>query len=362
MKTVSPALASHLAGAVLTMTTCWKLKRTDGLVMGFTALDQDLLFDLGDGDGTVTYRAASGFIRSNIQGMVGFAADSVDVTGVLESAAITVEDIRAGRYDFAEIKVFEVNYRDLTQGALKLRRGRVANLRAEGDTFVAQLFGLLDSYSQEIGELYSPACRADLGDARCGVRREPPAWSPLSAYTVRQLSDAATGSVVKPSLFNDRHFECVQAGTSASGEPSWNTTLGAQTSDGSVIWEVIRALTIEAIVIAVASNREFSIDYGGDAPEALFTGGLCKFLDQGSPSPKNAGLNTEIKQYSVSPITVTLFQPMPFDIAIGDAVTIAAGCDKTLAVCRDSFDNIDNFRGEPHVPGNDLFFRIPDAR
>ena len=362
MKSVSPALASHLAGAVLTMTTCWKLKRTDGLVMGFTALDQDLLFDLGDGDGPVTYRAATGFVRSNLQGLVGFAADNVDVTGVLDSAAITAEDIRAGRYDFAEIKIFEVNYRDLSQGALKLRRGRVANLRAEGSVFVAQLFGLLDSYSQEIGALYSPACRADLGDARCGVRLDPPAWLPQNAYAVRQARDAATGSVVKPSLFNDRHFICVQAGTSASGEPAWTTTLGGQTGDGSVIWEAIRALTIEATVTAVASNREFSIDYGGDAPEALLTGGLCRVLDQVSPSPKNAGLAMEVKLYAVSPPTVTLFQSLPFDIEVGDPVTITAGCNKSLAVCRDSFDNIDNFRGEPHVPGNDLFFRTPDAR
>ena len=250
----------------------------------------------------------------------------------------------------------------MSQGPLKLRRGTLGQVSFKGGLFVGQLRGLTQRYDQELVDVVTPECRVDLGDAKCKVRLDPPVWQPLAAYTARAGRDAGTGSVVKPSAFNDRHFVCVTAGTSASGEPAWNLSLGGQTSDGSVVWQAVQALTIEASVDSVADNRSFTIDYAGGAPEALLTGGVITFLDSVSPAPANAGLKQEVKAYSVSPPTVTLFLPMPFDIGVGDPVTIAAGCDKSLAVCRDSFDNIHNFRGEPHVPGNDLLFRTPDAR
>ncbi len=362
MKTVSPELAAHLAGAALTLATCWKIERRDGTILGFTSHDRDLVFDLADGDGPVSYVAASGFTRSNIAGVAGFAADNLDVEGVLDSAAIAVADLRAGRYDFAEIKVFEVNYKALNQGALKLRRGQVGQVRAEGQVFVAELRGLADRYSQEIGEIYSPSCRADLGDGHCGVRLSPPIWQASTAYTLRQVRDAATGSVVRPTVFNDRQFRCVQTGTSDISEPVWNLPLGAQTTDGSVTWEAERALAIEATVATVTDNRGFTLTYGGDAPDALMTGGVLTFTGIGNPPPANLDLKMEVKSWLLATKAITLFLPMPFDVSPGDSVSVSAGCDKSLAVCRATFDNVLNFRGEPFVPGNDLLFRTPDAR
>ncbi len=40
-------------------------------------------------------------------------------------------------------------------------------------------------------------------------------------------------------------------------------------------------------------------------------------------------------------------------------VRLTEGCDKQLATCRDRFANAINFRGEAHLPGNDLLTRYP---
>lgn len=40
-------------------------------------------------------------------------------------------------------------------------------------------------------------------------------------------------------------------------------------------------------------------------------------------------------------------------VAPGDAFSIAAGCDKSFATCKVKFANALNFRGFPHLPGND---------
>jgi uncharacterized phage protein (TIGR02218 family) len=47
------------------------------------------------------------------------------------------------------------------------------------------------------------------------------------------------------------------------------------------------------------------------------------------------------------------------EVAAGTAVEISEGCDKRLATCSARFGNAANFRGEPHLPGNDLLTRYP---
>lgn len=41
-------------------------------------------------------------------------------------------------------------------------------------------------------------------------------------------------------------------------------------------------------------------------------------------------------------------------IAVGATFTVYAGCDKRLATCNAKFANVENFRGFPHMPGNDV--------
>lgn len=45
----------------------------------------------------------------------------------------------------------------------------------------------------------------------------------------------------------------------------------------------------------------------------------------------------------------------------GDRIELRHGCDKSFATCRSRFDNAENFRGEPHLPGSDLLTRYPGA-
>jgi hypothetical protein len=59
---------------------------------------------------------------------------------------------------------------------------------------------------------------------------------------------------------------------------------------------------------------------------------------------------------------IELFQNMPKDIQVGDKGYAYRGCHKrSLEDCRDIFDNIVNFRGEPYLPGKGKVFVYPDA-
>jgi uncharacterized phage protein (TIGR02218 family) len=78
-------------------------------------------------------------------------------------------------------------------------------------------------------------------------------------------------------------------------------------------------------------------------------------------SGANAGLADEVKIHVLSPagVTITLWQAMPQPLLAGDAFTVTAGCDKRFATCRDRFANAANFRGFPHIPGNDFLVSYP---
>jgi uncharacterized phage protein (TIGR02218 family) len=71
-----------------------------------------------------------------------------------------------------------------------------------------------------------------------------------------------------------------------------------------------------------------------------------------------AGRVERVVDHRVDRETVTLvLQPASgTEIETGDAFSIAAGCDKNFATCRTKFDNALNFRGFPHLPGNDTAY------
>lgn len=163
MKTISNALKNHLAGEVTTLATCWKLTRRDETALGFTSHDSDLIID------ALTYRAASGMTPSMVASTANLAVDNLEVEGLLSDDAITETDILAGLYDFAEIEIFQVNYADLTQGKMMLRRGWLGEVSLSRGHFVAEVRGLTQRLSQTLGELFSPSCRASMGDSRCKV-------------------------------------------------------------------------------------------------------------------------------------------------------------------------------------------------
>jgi len=53
-------------------------------------------------------------------------------------------------------------------------------------------------------------------------------------------------------------------------------------------------------------------------------------------------------------VRVALWQQMPEPVAEGDLFAVTAGCDKRFETCRMKFANAINFRGFPHLPGNDF--------
>lgn len=163
MKNISQAMETHLQEEVTSLATCWKLTRSDGAIMGFTDHDTRVTVE------EVDYEAETGFTPTAVAASSSLSVDNLDVEGMLEADSITEADIMAGRYDFAEIEIFQVNHRQPEAGRIILRRGWLGEITVRNRRFVAEVRGMTQKLSQQIGQLYSPACRAELGDGRCRV-------------------------------------------------------------------------------------------------------------------------------------------------------------------------------------------------
>jgi uncharacterized phage protein (TIGR02218 family) len=74
----------------------------------------------------------------------------------------------------------------------------------------------------------------------------------------------------------------------------------------------------------------------------------------------NTGITMQIESYVAATNLVTLYEPMPFTVVAGDAFTAYAGCDRRFATCKTRFNNKDNFRGFPHIPGMDKALTVPN--
>lgn len=351
MKTVTPTLAAHLAGPVTTLSTCWIITRRDGRVFRFTDHDQDLAFE-GE-----TYAARFGYARSALTSDAQLSVDNLDIDGIFDDEAISEAEMRAGLFDFAEVSIFLVNWTDPSMGSLRLRRGWLGEVTlSEQGSFRTELRGLTQALQQEIGEIYSAECRADLGDGRCKVAIAPPEIAREHAYGV--------GDVVRVPVVADPAwpygtvvFRCTGAGITAAVQPAYDATPGALNVDGTASFTAETALTRPGVVTAVTERTIFTGTIDGPAVVAdWFTGGLLTWI-----TGPNAGRAVEVKTWDQTTGRLELYLPVGYAIDVGHRFTIAPGCDKRAETCRNRFANILNFRGEPFVPGVDSVLGYPDA-
>jgi uncharacterized phage protein (TIGR02218 family) len=104
-------------------------------------------------------------------------------------------------------------------------------------------------------------------------------------------------------------------------------------------------------VADVLNARRFTAT-GLDAFDAgWFTRGLLTFT-----SGANAGRAIEVKRHDAGggTVSIELWQEPGQTPVAGDSFEVTAGCDKQFQTCRVKFANAANFRGFPHMPGNDF--------
>lgn len=172
MKILPAALAAHFQSETTTLATCWHATLTDGTHFCFSDHDEDIVYDghtyvasTGVSPTTITRSADLAVSNSEIEGFVQRSTG-----GIVGGGFVTEEDVTGGRWDYAEIRIFVVNYEDLSMGSYQLQRGHIGEIKIEdGQRYTAEIRGQEQALATQIGNLYSLTCRANLGDSKCKV-------------------------------------------------------------------------------------------------------------------------------------------------------------------------------------------------
>jgi uncharacterized phage protein (TIGR02218 family) len=151
MKTCSIELATAQAAQTRTTTWCWKATRRDGTVLAVTMLSQDLLFE------GVLYLSRDGFNPRALGQEASAAVSNSEISGYL-SDAITEDEFEAGLWDGCAVEMFEVNYRDLTQGKMRLASFTMGDIKVTRAAFNAEMRGLTQSLQKVVGRLVTKGC------------------------------------------------------------------------------------------------------------------------------------------------------------------------------------------------------------
>ncbi|SLN54460.1 DUF2163 domain-containing protein [Roseisalinus antarcticus] len=113
----------------------------------------------------------------------------------------------------------------------------------------------------------------------------------------------------------------------------------------------------EVAVTVVTDNRRFRfVDPSGAAPRWFERGRLI--VTSGAAE----GLTGVIREDQMRPEgerAVYLWEALRAPVEVGDTIRIEAGCDKRAATCKAKFANLINFRGFPHIPGEDWLTSVP---
>lgn len=235
-----------------------------------------------------TYYAQNGFDPSVIATDSTFGVDNAEGYSLYSTdiPGITTEMAARGELDNAEWVMYLVNYKDLSMGALTLDAGDIGEVKTVRDTVF-------------IPELLSYAMRL-----RQSIGH-------VDSITCRAIFGSETGT---------------------------QTGCGV---DASALWE---SATVNGV-----STAEPKVTFSADDLSAVPTA-----------PPRwrvlwTSGDNVSDRLYQVESLdtgtgAITLIEPLPFPVQIGDEFDVRPDCDKLFTTCRDIYSNELEFKGENLIP------------
>jgi uncharacterized phage protein (TIGR02218 family) len=235
--------------------------------------------------GGETYQSDLGYELTDYSATSSASPAVLDLQGILDAAGVDRASIVSGTWDNAKVKVFATDWANPVEDEEPIALFLFGKTSLRDDRYVIECMQLIDAINQSVGRTHGPLCPWTLFDENI---------------------DGTEFSESKCGLDIDDYIE---TGT----------------------------------LTAVTSNLVFRDSSRGEAAD-YFAVGAIRFT-----TGNNAGLKSqEIKSYAADG-TITLFQPFPSAVQVGDQYEIVPGCRKRLEDCRDKFSNVLNFGGFPNM-------------
>lgn len=227
--------------------TCWELTRQDATVFRFTDHNHPITLDGED------FTPVGGFDSSARQKIHGLGTRNAEFRGMLTSAAITNEDLRAGLYRGAEVVESLVDWRYPWMDVLRQAHYVVGEVSFNGQTWVAQISGFRNRLQVPVGKVTSRNCGYELGGTECGVT--------IASYTT---NDAVVAFVTQRKSFTttlaqaDHYFRYgLLTWTSGANDGLSYEVKGYANTNGKIT-------LVESTAFDIVAGDAFSVSAGCD--------------------------------------------------------------------------------------------------
>ncbi len=141
---------------------------------------------------------------------------------------------------------------------------------------------------------------------------------------------------------------------------AYTPTCSAVLGDGECRFNLAQpGYSVTGVVETVDDGRGFVLTSVSGFDDRWFEGGRLEVLT--GPAEGLVGVVKNDRQDS-GKRKIDLWTSIGAEIGAGDQVRLQAGCDKTPNTCRVKFANFLNYRGFPHIPGEDWLasYPVPD--
>lgn len=165
------SLITHQGQSTTTLCACFYAVAADGTVVAMTSYSSNLTGVPGYPG--VTFKHTTGVSASKTEDYSGAQAGQMEVDVFLVAAGITEAELVAEKWSQAQATLFVCNYEALDMGQLIMKSGYLGEIRQLGVYAQAEIKGLNNCLTAQIGTVTRPECPYDLGDARCGVDLTP---------------------------------------------------------------------------------------------------------------------------------------------------------------------------------------------
>jgi uncharacterized phage protein (TIGR02218 family) len=296
-RNVPAELSSHLLGGATTICVLVRIipVQPGYSEYGVTTHDADVSYD--DGDGPLLYSAAIGTEPSTLVAGSDMSVSGGESKQLMPAfdTPVSEADMVAGAYDFAKVRIYVVNYKDLTSGRhILLQTGTLGRntITDNGLSWVTEIRGLTQKLKQSITEKWSLTCRATFGSVPIGT-----------------------------------------------GTPGLKEERSPCKFDAEALWE-------EGTVDSVGTDTTQLFVTSGLSPAYGGSPGIVKWL-----TGNNAGRTDEVETFAddAGEQTIGLTFGSMFPIVAGDTFEFRDDCPKTPAACK-ARSNWPNYRGEPSIP------------
>lgn len=166
VKNIPNSLRGSVSAEVRTLAACLKIE-VNGKKYGYTSHQEDLSID------SLIYKATPGFTCETLNSNLLSGENSFTIDFLMTEDVKVFLTWLQGLNDRTMLTLLYVDYQDLEKGAFSMRHGHMGQISFSKGQASVEIRSLMERLGQEIGELYSPDCRAHLGDHRCKANIEP---------------------------------------------------------------------------------------------------------------------------------------------------------------------------------------------